>query len=68
MDMELNHGQTVQSTKASIKTVRKMERANYLSLMVASMRESSDRMKYQDMANTFGLMEKPTKESGRKIK
>lgn len=57
-----------QSTKGSIKMERKMEGASSHLLMVVIMMENLDQMRFQEEANTSGLMESFMKANGKRIK
>ena len=68
MDSEWSPGQTEQSTKVTISTVKRKVKANSLSLMEVIMRENSNKMKSVVMESTTGLMENNMMENGVTIK
>ena len=68
MDSVWNHGQTEQSMKETIQTVRKKERVSLLLPMGVTMRVNSNKMKFVDMETITGLMVNNMKENGVTIK
>lgn len=68
MDSVWNHGQTEQSMKETIQTVRKKEKESLLLPMGVTMRVNSNKMKFVDMETITGLMVNNMKENGVTIK
>ena len=56
-DTEWNHGLMGQDMRVNIRMGRSINKVNLHLLMVVIMKESLNKMKYQEKDNTFGLME-----------
>lgn len=64
MDMVWSHGQMVLNTKENTLMERKKVKVSLLLLMEVFIKENSNQMRFVDMENTLGLMERNTKDSG----
>ena len=68
MARALKLGQMVQNLKEPMFKAKSMAKENFISLMVAFMRESFSKMRYVTMETTSGQMGKYMKVNGNKIK
>ena len=67
-DTEWNHGLMGQDMRVNIRMGRSINKVNLHLLMVVIMKESLNKMKYQEKDNTFGLMENFMMDYGQQIK